>query len=300
MVTENMTEKKSCVDPYKQRIEEEIKRQIPLLGPSSPLRDACEYALLNGGKRYRPLISLLISEALQQKAPIVSAALAVEYFHTASLVADDLPCMDDDEERRSLPATHRKYGEALALLVSYALIAAGYKQLADNTEQLRTAGLAHSSDCDTICVLALQNATYNTGLYGATGGQFLDMYAQDLDLKTVREVIEKKTSSLFEIAFVCGWAYGGGALNRLTEVKQLAAHFGMAFQIADDLQDVEQDRLNDRAVNMAKVAGAPAAKKMFHEEIEAYQQMLRKLNIETAPLLQIAMDLKEMVVNPPL
>ena len=265
---------------YQQAVVASIQKNREALGPKSALRDACEYALMNGGKRMRPAISLMIAEALGE-ADISLAALAAEYFHTASLVADDLPCMDDDDERRSKPSVHKVYGEAMALLVSYALIAAGYACFAQN------AALINS---DRVCTLALENATYNTGLWGATGGQFLDLSPPDLSLNTLRDVLHKKTVSLFEIAFVSGWLFGGGAIASLKSVKQAASHFGMAFQIADDLNDLEKDIQNGRKVNMAAVFGVDAAQAMLQEELQGYEKTMRALNLikgSGSPLYQI-------------
>lgn len=285
----------SILDEYKKRVEGEIALCISQLGPHSPLRDACEYALTNGGKRFRPIITMMVADALKANAPVVPAALAIEFFHTASLVADDLPCMDDDDMRRNTPSTHRKHGEAVALLVSYALIAAGYENLAKNSAQLKISGLAHSVQSDRICAIALENASGNTGLLGATGGQFIDIFPPDLSIETIRDVIHKKTVSLFETAFVFGWVFGGGPLDRLDRVKALASHYGMAFQIADDIDDVEQDARNGRKVNMAAVAGVDGALKMFHEEIRGYKQALKELGIDTDGLVGLATSLEEVV-----
>lgn len=272
---------------HKQQVEVWIQEKIPTLGNATILRDACEYALLNGGKRIRPAIVSMVAEGLGFLADVSQAALAIEFFHTASLVADDLPCMDDDDERRQKPSLHKVYGDAMALLVSYALIAAGYECIAKNAEQLRASNLLHSSQNDRICTLALENATYNTGLNGATGGQFLDVFPPNLSLEALREIIHKKTVSLFEISFVFGWLFGGGNFDQLPLVKKAASHYGMAFQIADDLDDVEQDIASGKKVNLAIVAGKPAAQQMFHEEIEGYLSTLKELDIATNALQSI-------------
>lgn len=285
----------SSFGTYKQAIEDEISRTLSLIGPPSPLRKACEYALKIGGKRFRPIIAVLVAEALGHKAPVLPSALAVEFFHTASLVVDDLPCMDDDDERRNHPATHRKYNEATALLVSYALIAAGYELLAKNSTLLKSLGLPHSSQSDQICVTVLENAAYNTGLWGATGGQFMDIYPPDLDVETIRDVIHKKTVSLFEIAFVSGWAFGGGPLNKIEQVKKLASHYGMAFQIADDFDDLEQDKINGRKVNLAAILGKDGAKAMFDKETKGYRQLLKELGLETEPMIRLVRQIEEQV-----
>jgi geranylgeranyl diphosphate synthase type II len=108
---------------YQKLIVSKIEENLPAFGPKSKLRDACEYALMNGGKRLRPAIVFMTAEALGFEVDVTQAALSIEYFHTASLVADDLPCMDDDDERRSKPSVHKAFGESEAILVSYALIA---------------------------------------------------------------------------------------------------------------------------------------------------------------------------------
>lgn len=281
------------LNPYKQRIDAALIENIPLFGDKTILRDACEYALLNGGKRFRPALVYMIAETLGYKNDVSQAALAIELFHTASLVADDLPCMDDDDERRQRPSLHKVYGETVALLVSYAMIAAGYECLAKNANLIKSAHLPFSANSDRICVLALENATYNTGLFGATGGQFLDVFPPNLSLETLREIIHKKTVSLFEISFVFGWLFGGGDIHLLPVLKKAASHFGMAFQIADDLGDVAQDAENDRKVNVAAVCGEKKALQLFHEEIEGFRQALKLLKLESSPLS----DLSTLLVN---
>lgn len=285
----------SHLNPYKQRLESGLIESIQSIGCKSELRDACEYALLNGGKRFRPAIVLVIAEALKSPVSVLQAALAVEYFHTASLIADDLPCMDDDDKRRGKPSLHKVYGESTALLASYALIAAGYECLAKNTNELRAAAVSFAKDCDRICVLSLENATYNTGLMGASGGQFLDISPPDLSEKTLRGIIHKKTVSLFEISFVLGWLFGGGKKELLGEVKQAASHFGMAFQLADDFDDMAQDIKNDRKVNMANACGKKEALGMFHKEIEEFQKKLKLLNLDRSPLHHISEALLKQV-----
>ena len=176
------------------------------------------------------------------KSDVSQAAMGIEFFHTASLIADDLPCMDNDDERRNKPTTHRVYGESAALLATYALISAGYACLAKNAHAIKHSRHPFAHQSDHLCVLALENATYNTGLCGATGRTILRFNTPNLSLPLIEEVIQKKTVTLFEISFVLGWLFGGGELNQLDLVKKSAAHFGMAFQIADDLDDMEQDQ----------------------------------------------------------
>lgn len=276
--------------PYQTEIEGKLSEAISVLGQQTHLRNACEYALMNGGKRFRPFLVLLMAKALNSAIDVSQAALAVEFFHTASLVADDLPCMDDDDLRRDKPSVHKVYGESTALLVSYALIAAGYEFLAKNAETLRISSAPHRVNSDRICVLALENSTYNTGLLGATGGQFLDINPPNLKVDTLKEIIRMKTVSLFEISFILGWLYGGGDLDQLELVKKAAYHFGMAFQISDDFGDVEQDAHNGRLVNLVAVSGYEKALLIFEDELNNFELIMSKLKLDI-PELKCMCDL---------
>jgi geranylgeranyl diphosphate synthase type II len=265
----------SVLSPYQKRVEVAIQEAIQNFGPQNQLRDACAYALLNGGKRFRPAIVYIVAESLGNQMDVTPAALAVEFFHTASLVADDLPCMDDDAERRSKPTVHKVYGETTALLVTYALIAGGYGLLAENAKLTK-----NKQNGDLLCSLALENAACNTGLLGATGGQYLDIDPPNLSFEVLRDVIHKKTVSLFEISFVFGWLFGGGNVLKLPDVKKLASHFGMAFQIADDLEDRDQDKKNGRLINLANVLGEEKAKKLLAGEVKDFLDLLHAMNLQ--------------------
>ena len=258
----------------KEMIEEALERLWPAES-ATPIHAACRYALIGNGKRLRPLLAIEVANAIGRGYTITHAALAVEYFHTASLVVDDLPCMDDDDKRRGKPSLHATYGKAVALLVSYALIADGYGLLAHDLPPITPQA----------CALALENAAYNTGLDGATGGQFFDIHPPNLDVATQKAIIHKKTASLFEIAFVVGWLYGGGDPSALATIKACAAHYGLAFQIADDIADLEQDRANGRAINLAAAIGSNAAQRLFDSEASAYRDALASLNIATPALI---------------
>jgi len=257
---------------YRDKIEQEIARSILCFGEKTKLRDACEYALKGGGKRYRPLLVLLIAEALGKGLDVLDAAMSVEFFHTASLVVDDLPCMDNEEERRSSPTVHKIYGESIALLTSYSLICAAFEKIHHNAEKMKEAGIG---------MIALAEATRAAGILGAVGGQFYDLFPPSLSLETLRDVIYKKTVTLFEVSFVFGWLFGGGDEALLGRVKQAAYHFGMAFQIADDLVDLAQDEKNERDMNLARHIGKERALVVFEEELKALRVSLVTLGLDT-------------------
>lgn len=246
----------------KERVETLIQERLPHFGKGK-LAEACAYALTSGGKRLRPLIVLWVAEALNKGLEVSDAAFSVECFHTASLIADDLPMMDDDDERRGKPTTHKVFGEAAALLASYALIAEGYRCLTSLADPLRLQ-------------LAVETASHCTGVHGATGGQYLDLYPPNQDEATVREIFRLKTAALFELPFVLGWLFGGGAVDKLDAVKQAAEHFGIAFQLADDLDDQKTDSQN----NLVLIQGESEVKVSLQKELSLFQATLSSLQID--------------------
>ncbi|NDD58252.1 MAG: polyprenyl synthetase family protein [Chlamydiae bacterium] len=266
---------------HRDKIEQEIAKSISFLGEKSKLRDACEYALTNGGKRFRPLIVLMVAEGLGRGLNVFEAALSVEYFHTASLIADDLPCMDNDDERREKPSVHKVYGETIALLSSYALITAAFEKIHRNAKIMKDAGAPHNQNSDRACVLALETATHCAGILGATGGQFMDIFPPSISLDVVKQVIYKKTVTLFEVSFVFGWIFGGGDLDQIDYVKKAAYHLGMAFQIADDIGDLLQDDKNQRDINLARLVGKERALCIFDEEMKLFEKQLSELHLFT-------------------
>lgn len=278
----------SLIASYKETIEQLIRISIVDFGPKTDLRDACEYALMNGGKRFRPALVMMIAKALGNDTDVSQAALGIEFFHTASLIADDLPCMDNDDKRRDQLTVHKVYGESTALLATYALIAAGYACIAKNAALFKDRG-------DVLCRLALENAALNTGILGATGGQFMDLFPSDLSLETARTVIEKKTVTLFEISFVYGWLFGGGDVDLLPLVKRCACHFGMAFQIADDIHDRAQDLTQGASLNWANLFGYEQTMILFQSEIQACKQLLGELHLLSDDLLGLIESLEQAV-----
>jgi len=284
---------KSSFFLLRDQIEKEIAKSILSFGTKNKLRDACEYALLSGGKRLRPIITMMVGEGLGNDLDVSAAALSVEFMHTASLIADDLPCMDNDDERRDKPSLHRNYGESTALLASYSLIFAGYEKIHENTEVMKAARPPFSGFAGDVCSLAIQAASKAAGIAGATHGQYLDLYPPNHSFETVKEVLYKKTVTLFEVAFVFGWLFGGGMLSRLDEVKRCAYHFGMAFQIADDMGDVAQDERNHREINAVKVLGSERALNVFQKEIEQFQNHLKSLNLDTPSFEKLIHMLKK-------
>lgn len=271
----------AVLHPYQEKIEQALKERQSTFGEKSKLQEACMYALSQGGKRFRPALVLMVANALPQKYDVMEAALSIEYTHTASLLADDLPCMDNETERRGKPATHILYGESTALLASYAMIAAAYAGIAKNVEKLRK---QNHKNPDQVGILALECASKNTGVFGATGGQYLDLFPPQINYDTYLETVKRKTVSLFEISMVFGWLFGGGDLAELPQVTQAAHHFGLAFQMADDFDDAGDDIEQQRKMNIVSLLGEENATTMFHREIKSYLKCLDDLKIGSSEL----------------
>lgn len=261
--------------PYHILIEKKIDEAILGFGPKNALRDACAYSLKNGGKRFRPALVLIIAKALGKGLDATDGALAVEFFHTASLIADDLPCMDDDDERRNQPSLHIAFGESTALLASYSLISAGYDRIRLNSSP-------------EILPLAIESASLNTGILGLSGGQYLDIFTSDINEKTLKEILHKKTGALFELSFVLGWLFGGGDLAALDLVKKAAGHFGTSFQIVDDFLDLAKDKKEGRQINAPLILGEEKALAWLSYELSMFEQALEKLNLQSKELAAMA------------
>ncbi len=269
------------IGALREQVEAALRADLEQMGPPSRLREACEYAVLSGGKRLRPMLVLCTAAALGN-GDVMPVALAVEYFHTASLIADDLPCMDDDDVRRSRPSLHRVFGESVALLASYTLIAAGY------------GGLCRDSGKGEVVARGLEAVTRCAGLRGATHGQYLDLFPPCHDVETALQIIREKTTTLFEISLVLGWLYGGGDGERLEAVRRSAQQLGMAFQIADDMDDAQQDARRGDSLNLVHLVGWARAREMFEAEMAGLERSWQQLGLWTEPFQMFVSSLRAM------
>jgi geranylgeranyl diphosphate synthase type II len=216
-------------------VEHELKRLVSASeGPDSRLFDAMRYSLLAGGKRLRPILAMAACDAVGGRLEAaIGFGCAVEMIHTYSLIHDDLPCMDDDDLRRGRPTNHKVYGEAIATLAGDGLLTDAFKVLA---RRVTAANVPASALIDTIAELAEA-----AGSAGMVGGQVIDLLGEghDLTLGELEVLHSKKTGALF-VASVCGGArLGGGSERQIAALREYARKLGLAFQVADDLLDVE-------------------------------------------------------------
>ena len=275
--------------PYIFKFENLVKDDLALWPKSSDLTMACDYSVSNGGRRFRPIILYLISKALNKHNEIPVIALSVEYFHTASLIADDLPAMDDDDFRRSKPSLHVKYGEATAILATYALISRGYSLINDSIDQYCRLFDILPNEAGEIYRLTIESISNTTGIMGATGGQFMDVFCREKNQHNLVEIIEKKTSALFEMAFFLGWIYGGGSLLKKDKVIAAASSFGRSFQILDDLKDVGSDVNSNNIVNEL---GDSCCRDIFFKEMDVFENSMRELSCFSEEFEKLSLIIK--------
>ncbi|RZL57966.1 MAG: polyprenyl synthetase family protein [Variovorax sp.] len=234
-------------EPHLARVESALSRWV---GNDSPekLGDAMRYAVLDGGKRLRPLLVLAACEAVGgNDEAALRAACAVELIHAYSLVHDDLPCMDNDVLRRGKPTVHVAFGEADALLAGDALQALAFELLTPDDDVVPAVVQA------TLCRLLARAA----GSQGMAGGQAIDLASVGVVLgeAQLREMHRLKTGALLqgsvEMGAACGTGVAPGALDAL---RGYGAALGLAFQVVDDILDVTAD-----SHTLGKTAGKDAA-----------------------------------------
>lgn len=201
---------------------------------SNRLHEAMRYAVLNGGKRIRPLLMYAVGEALHIPACAIDApAAAVELIHAYSLVHDDLPSMDDDALRRGLPTCHKAYDEATAILVGDALQALAFEALSQAPHLTNKQKLA-----------MLQTLSNASGFKGMVGGQALDLAAEQqvIDVTQLELIHRLKTGTLLSASVrLANLAKVNLELDEQTALDNFAQHIGLAFQIQDDILDVTEN-----------------------------------------------------------
>ncbi|MFH1874336.1 MAG: polyprenyl synthetase family protein [Pseudomonadota bacterium] len=195
------------------------------------LREAMEYSLKAGGKRIRPILVIAGAEAIgKAAAEVMEIACALEIIHTFSLVHDDLPAMDDDDLRRGLPTNHKKFGEATAILAGDALLAEAFWLLTKKPAANAQVQLQIINDIATA-----------TGGRGMTGGQQIDIDAsgKKISLEHLNQLHKMKTGCLLTVAATSGAKYCGATAQQIQALENYGQAIGLAFQIADDILDIE-------------------------------------------------------------
>lgn len=236
----------SWAQPQRAQVEQALQDWVGVGAPAG-LGEAMRYAVLDGGKRLRPLLALAAAQAVQGHAEAaLRAACAVELIHAYSLVHDDMPCMDNDVLRRGKPTVHVAFGQAQALLAGDALQAQAFELLTPPASEVPPAMQAQ-------CCRILAQAA---GAQGMAGGQAIDLASvgQPLTEAQLRHMHRLKTGALLQASVMLGAACGSVSAQGQQALLDYAQALGLAFQVVDDVLDVVAD-----AATLGKTPGKDAA-----------------------------------------
>lgn len=244
------------------------------------LKDSMRYSALGSGKRFRPILSLLVADALGKRAEdILPFCLSLELVHTYSLIHDDLPAMDNDDERRGKPTNHKVFGEAVALLAGDALLTEAFLVLAEN----------YAADANLLSALVKNISTY-AGIRGMMGGQAIDLAAQKESVQPLpsdlAELHSLKTGALIVGAVSAAALICKASPKQSEEIKHYAENLGLAFSLADDLLDYNDN--HDERGSFPSVYGFTDSKKLLAKLTENAISSIKEWDAKADPLRWLA------------
>jgi geranylgeranyl diphosphate synthase type II len=243
---------KAYLEERRGLVNRSLEAYLPAVrGPAFRVVQAMHYSLFAGGKRLRPILCLAGAEAVGGDAgEVLPVACALEMIHTYSLIHDDLPAMDDDDLRRGQPTCHKKFDEATAILAGDGLLTAAFQIMAD------AAARYEGREAALLDVIQLIAAA--AGYQGMVGGQMLDLQAEgrEVTLKELETIHRLKTGALLTASVRAGALLAGGTRAEVTALTSYGEKFGLAFQVTDDLLDVEGE-----TAEMGKAAGMDAQRR---------------------------------------
>jgi geranylgeranyl pyrophosphate synthase len=271
----------------KRAVEDALIRLLPQ--GDSLLIQAIRYAVLSGGKRFRPLLALSSGATfgLSQEV-ILPFACAVELIHNYSLIHDDLPVMDDDDSRRGKPSCHKAFREDIALLAGDALLTLAFEIIASAPVEKE-----HFSKKERF----IKEIGQNAGINGMVGGQFLDitLMPDDLSEERLLELIERKTGALILASVKVGPIFAEAAPSEFSSMVEYGRNLGMAFQIRDDILDFPETSSPSSPVrpNAASFFGLDEAKKRLEDHVRRAIEALDQASLASEELRFLASKLLE-------
>lgn len=225
----------SYLETRQTRINDALKTYLPPENafPES-IHKAMHYSVFAGGKRLRPILALAAFESCNGQGDVIlPPACAIELIHTYSLIHDDLPAMDDDDLRRGKPTSHKVFGEAIAILAGDALLTHAFQLIA----QVKSFGPAYAALVPDV----LEKFGEAAGTLGMIGGQILDLQGENKMLRRedVNKIHELKTAKLIALPLVVGAMFALSDEDTVAKMEQIGLNLGLAFQIVDDILDVQ-------------------------------------------------------------
>ena len=259
---------------------------------------AARYSLMAGGKRLRPILCLAAAEAVGGKAEaVIPVACALEFIHTYSLIHDDLPAMDNDDYRRGKLTSHKVFGEDIAILAGDALLTEAFNLLARRDLM---PGVPPERLLD-----VTREVSEAAGWFGMVAGQVLDIRSEGktVDLKTLQQIHRLKTGAMIRVSLRAGAILSGASAAALASLSDYGRQIGLAFQIADDILNVEGDRAllgkgtgSDAArgkVTFPALLGVEASRTRAKALIGEAVASLASFDERAAPLRSIALYILE-------
>lgn len=254
---------------WKKKINSELGRLISLKRKSdNKLKEAMRYTLIDGGKRLRPILCIASAETAGGSGwDVLPFACAIEMIHTYSLIHDDLPCMDNAETRRGKPACHKAFNESIAVLTGDALLIEGFRIMTDNS--------IYNKSIRKTLLRAANLISEAVGMGGMVNGQILDisiMKSKKVGLDYLKRINLKKTAMLISASAASGALLVSGTERVVTTIQKYGVNLGMAFQLMDDLTDIECDE-----PSIPAIYGNEVAKKELMEYIKKSRYVLKDL-----------------------
>lgn len=227
---------KNYLDEHKKLIESSIDSYLAELTYPEVIAEGMKYAILNGGKRLRPILLFMTLDILgKDKTKGIASGVGIEMIHSYSLVHDDLPALDNDDFRRGKLTTHKKFGEAEGILIGDALLTHAFYIL--------TARNSHLSPEQIVEIVKLTSSY--AGINGMIGGQMMDIASEGkrIDMETLKYIHSNKTGKLIKLPVEIGCIIGEATLEEKETLIKFSELIGLAFQIKDDILDIEGDFL---------------------------------------------------------
>lgn len=275
-------------------VEEALDRYLPKeTEMPATLHKAMRYSMMAGGKRIRPALCIASCEAVGGKIDdVMPVACALEMIHTYSLIHDDLPAMDNDDLRRGMPTNHKVFGEAVAILAGDALLTLAFRVMTD---------MSHKSMVKPSVVLdVINDMSWAAGSFGMVGGQVVDMESEgrEIDLPTLEYLHTHKTGALLLASIKSGAKIGGGTDEQIEALTRYGECLGLAFQIADDILDIEGSQeeigkdvgsdLEKKKATYPSIVGMAASKERALELMNMAIDSLKDFDEKAEPLRKIA------------
>ena len=262
-----------------QWVEEALDRSLPAAGPYlGNVGEAMRYCIFSGGKRFRPILAIGAAEALGKTAEVaMSAAIAYEMIHCFSLAHYDLPCIDDDDERRGKPTAHKVFGEAGALLAGDGLSIWAFHEISK-----LPAGVPAE-----VGLRLVQDLALASGHPGMVGGQVIDMAAREVEMthQFLESIHRAKTGALIRGSVRAGAMLAGADESQLESLSRYGELVGLVFQMTDDILDAEED---PEEISYPALLGMEETKRLVRQATLEAHQALESFGPSADPLRALA------------